>query len=88
MADFIGVSSYPAMVLGQSTLDIESPQKMNMVELSGFGVYMQQMIAEGKEVIISETGELASELMVVPLLPGCLGMHGGAGLGGGPACAH
>jgi hypothetical protein len=49
------------MFLGQSTLDIESPQKMNMVELSGFGVFMQQMIAEGKEVIISETGELAAE---------------------------
>jgi hypothetical protein len=56
MVDFIGVSAYPAMVLGQSTLDIESPQRMNMVELSGFGVYMQQLIGEGREVIISETG--------------------------------
>lgn len=58
VVDFIGLSSYPAMnIFKAGTSDLEAPQKMNVLELGFFGVHVQQMIAQGKEVIISETGE-------------------------------
>jgi hypothetical protein len=67
LVDFIGLSAYPSMFINSgSTRDMEAPQKMNVLELSFFGVHVQQMIAQGKEVVISETGE---------------GPGGGAGLG-------
>jgi hypothetical protein len=57
MVDFVGLSSYPALNAGDAEVDFESPQKMNMFELSFYGVYVQQMVGQGKEVIVSETGE-------------------------------